>query len=82
MLGIGTVNVFYLSSLSLQIRIVKSIKNGAAAGATNTLGTACTLEELNSAEFYTATLGWDDEVWDLSDLDFEGGKYPVLKSEN
>ena len=39
----------------------------------------CTYEQLNSKEFYTATLGWSEDVWDLSDLDCENGKYPKLK---
>ena len=39
----------------------------------------CTYEQLNSKEFYTDTLGWSEDVWDLSDLDCENGKYPKLK---
>ncbi|MCL2796908.1 MAG: hypothetical protein FWD58_02475 [Firmicutes bacterium] len=42
-----------------------------------TTGAACTLAQLNSATFYTATLGWDDPVWNLAGLDFTSGKYPV-----
>ena len=39
----------------------------------------CTVEQLNSKDFYTKTLGWSEEVWDLSELDFANGKYPKLK---
>jgi len=39
----------------------------------------CSVEQLNSKEFYTETLGWSEDVWDLSDLDIENGKYPKLK---
>ena len=72
----GIITDCYMCGQEVKVNI-----DGMESGATNTLGTACTLEELNSAEFYTATLGWNAEVWDLSDLDFEDGKYPVLKSE-
>ena len=58
---------------------IKIIKNGVESGATNTDGTACTLAQLNSASFYTDTLGWDADVWDFSNLDFANGKYSVLK---
>ena len=39
----------------------------------------CSTAQLNSKEFYTKTLGWSEDVWDFSDLDFENGKYPKLK---
>ena len=39
----------------------------------------CTADQLNSKEFYTETLGWSEDVWDFSELDFENGKYPKLK---
>ena len=39
----------------------------------------CTVEELNTKEFYTETLGWSEDVWDFSELDVENGKYPKLK---
>jgi hypothetical protein len=42
-------------------------------------GEVCTVEELNSATFYTDTLGWSEDVWDFSDLDVANGKYPTLK---
>ena len=40
---------------------------------------SCTIDQLNSKEFYTETLGWSEEIWDFSELDFENGKYPKLK---
>ena len=42
-------------------------------------GETCTVEQLNSKEFYTETLGWSEDVWDFSELDIENGKYPKLK---
>ena len=42
----------------------------------------CTVEQLNTKSFYTETLGWSEDVWDLSELDVENGKYPKLKSAN
>lgn len=39
----------------------------------------CNIEQLNSKEFYTETLGWSGDIWDLSELDVENGKYPKLK---
>lgn len=40
--------------------------------------------DLNSLEFYTERLGWSEEVWDLSNIEFKDGKfledcYPKLK---
>ena len=40
---------------------------------------SCTIEQLNTKSFYTETLGWSEDVWDLSVLDIENGKYPKLK---
>ena len=42
-------------------------------------GTLCTVSQLNSRSFYTDTLGWSEDVWDLSALDVENGKHPMLK---
>ena len=42
-------------------------------------GSLCTIDQLNSKSFYTETLGWSEDVWDLSELDIENGKYPKLK---
>ncbi len=39
----------------------------------------CTVPQFNSKEFYTETLGWSEDVWDFSELDYENGKYPKLK---
>lgn len=35
----------------------------------------CTTLELNSKEFYTEKLGWDDEIWNFDNIIFENGKY-------
>ncbi|MCL2675662.1 MAG: hypothetical protein FWE84_03620 [Firmicutes bacterium] len=61
-----------------------SITRGAgspSANPTNTLGGACTLTQLNSPTFYSGTLNWSAQVWNIaaSDLDFDGGKLPTLK---
>jgi len=42
------------------------------------------IKDLNSIEFYTDTLGWSDEIWDLSNIEFKDGAfledcYPKLK---
>ncbi len=37
------------------------------------------VEMLNSKSFYTDTLGWSEDIWNLDDLDIENGKYPTLK---
>ena len=42
-------------------------------------GMLCTIEQLNSKHFYTEILGWSEEVWDFTELDFANGKYPKLK---
>ena len=42
-------------------------------------GERCTIDQLNSKEFYTVTLGFSEDVWDFSELDVENGKYPKLK---
>jgi len=43
-----------------------------------------TSEDLNSLEFYTNTLGWNEETWDLTNIEFKDGAfledhYPKLK---
>ncbi len=43
------------------------------------LGDNVTVAELNSKSFYTETLGWDEEIWNLDDLDIENDKFPTLK---
>jgi len=47
--------------------------------ASNNLGEPCTLEQLNSKDFYISTLGWNSDVWDFTNLDFANGIYPTLK---
>ncbi len=42
-------------------------------------GTACTADQLNSSAFYTDTLKFDANVWDLGQLDFSQEKLPTLK---
>jgi hypothetical protein len=42
----------------------------------NTIGEACSIERLNSAEFYKEDLMWDNVIWDFDNLDFSNGVYP------
>ncbi len=44
-----------------------------------TFGENANVSQFNSKSFYTDTLGWDETVWNLDDLDIENGKYPTLK---
>jgi len=41
---------------------------------------SCTVVQLDDILFYTDTLGWDGDIWDFSNLDFENGMFPKLKS--
>lgn len=50
------------------------------SGSSDYNGSTCTVEQLNSKEFYTETLGWSEDIWDFSELDVENGKYPTLKN--
>ena len=43
--------------------------------ASNTLGTAQSLAELQSVSFHTATLGWSTDVWKIVE-----GTFPTLKN--
>ena len=60
---------------------VLTVENCYSLASSNGLcyGESCTVYQLNSKEFYTETLGWDEDVWDFSELDVENGKYPKLK---
>ena len=42
--------------------------------ATNEKGTSATLENLQSSEFQSQTLGWSEEIWNFTD-----GQFPTLK---
>lgn len=56
-----------------------SIVNSYSTYQYDELATGVSIEQLNSKEFYTETLGWSEDIWDFSDLDVENGKYPRLK---
>ena len=45
----------------------------------DSIGSICTLEQLNSVEFYQSTLQWDMSIWDFSNLDISLKQYPILK---
>ncbi len=44
----------------------------------HSLGANTSADELSEKQFYI-DLGFDEELWDLDDLDIENGKYPKLK---
>lgn len=69
--GVMTNNYRY-DGQSISAKLNNTNKSG------NTTGTACTLAQLNSAAFYTETLGWSNSIWDLSELDFANDKIPGL----
>ena len=56
-----------------------SIVNSYSTYQYDELATGVSIEQLNSKEFYTETLGWSEDIWDFSELDVENGKYPKLK---
>ena len=58
----------------------QSVTYDGSAYSHHTYGTPCTLAELNSTAFYTDTLGWSTDVWELSDLDLANGITPELKN--
>lgn len=37
------------------------------------------IDQLNDKSFYTETLGWDETIWNLDNLDIENGLYPKLR---
>ena len=37
------------------------------------------LEDLNSKEFYIDVLKWDENIWNLDNLDYENNLRPKLK---
>lgn len=43
---------------------------------------SCTIAQLNTKSFWTDVLGWDEDVWNLDDLDYENGKIPTLRREH
>lgn len=47
---------------------------------TNDFGLQCSLDELNSADFYISTLMWNPEIWDFSKLDYLNSKMPIFKT--
>ncbi len=43
------------------------------------IGNNITIDKLNSKQFYTEVLSFDESIWNLDDLDVANGKYPTLK---
>ena len=56
-----------------------SIENCYTLYTYRTSDVGCTVEQLNDKTFYTETLGFSEEVWNLDELDFENGKLPTLR---
>ena len=71
----GTINGCY----AYEGQTVVTIVEGQPWGAMVPFGTTCTLNQLNSEDFYTDELGWSTYIWDFSNLDLESGLVPVLK---
>ena len=44
----------------------------------NTVGTKCTLNQINNQTFYTTTLKWNTDIWVLDNLDFNNKLTPCL----
>ncbi len=44
-------------------------------------GTGVSVYQINDKTFYVQTLGWGEEIWDFSYLNFKNSKYPVLKKQ-
>lgn len=75
-LGTGTAeNVNNCYSYKGQI-----LQKNQADKTSNDFGLKCSLEELNSADFYISTLMWDATIWDFSKLDYLNGKMPIFKT--
>ena len=49
--------------------------------ASNNWSVICTLDDLNDIDFYITVLEWDSDIWKITNLDFENGKYPTLKHD-
>lgn len=45
------------------------------------VGYTATLNKLNDKEFYTLYLAWDENIWNLNDLNAGEGKYPTFISK-
>ncbi len=66
-------------SISGCVTIHKTIVGNGKPLNSYALGENVTVEQLNSKSFYTDTLCWSEDIWNLDDLDIENGKYPTLK---
>ncbi|MBE5738083.1 MAG: hypothetical protein E7348_06770 [Clostridiales bacterium] len=44
-------------------------------------GAGANSNQINTRDFYVDTLGWSEDVWDFSDLDYNNWKYPILKKQ-
>lgn len=78
--GIG--NMLITDSFSINISNTADIKfDSLFVGDVSIQDNSYPLSQLNSKSFYTDTLGWSEDIWDFSDLDFENGKTPTLKPQ-
>ncbi len=55
----------------------QSVSDQSADNPLTQTGEPCSLEQLNTASFYTDTLGWSGTVWDVSRLNFVDDTYPI-----
>ena len=70
---IGAISDFVFTTLE------NSCMLGSLSGHSGFYNYLCTIDQLNSKEFYTEVLGWSEDVWDFTNLDFGNGKGPTLK---
>ena len=77
----GSTSYYTISSCyRLEGQTFTAVKDGNVTnGASNAYGSVCTADQLSSKEFFLG-LGWNEAVWDLSELSYTTGKYPVLKA--
>lgn len=47
---------------------------------TSNFGNSTNVTQLNHRSFYVNTLGWSEDIWDFSDLNYDEDQYPVLKN--
>ncbi len=68
-----------IGCLSIGNRLYGEIDTHSVCENSYTLGENVTAEQLNSKEFYTGVLGFDETAWNFAELDILNGKYPILK---
>ena len=70
----GQIATFYGAEIPYYFATIANCYRPDSSGALNNAGGSKTAEELRTAEFQKKTLGFDEELWTLTD-----GSYPTLK---